>query len=367
MRIRRAILWQAAAGAVFAICAIALQPVSVAAPGCGWGKFSGGRPPGACWRPFSEKSPFNRRLPAAPAQTVNSTLIAQTVGSWGSGPMLIAGMADTPDDFSHPIYFSSRSNPVYRINCVEYGGECPIDGARVRIPRQARPAAGGDAHLAVIDQAKGWEYDLWHVAPKPVGGGHLDIGWGGRTRIGTDKADGLGAGATAAGFALSAGVIRPAELRSGQINHALFMTVPCTSGHSVYPAGPGVGTKCDDQQLPGSGLPAMGQHVYLGMTAGEIDGLPLARWQKAILHAMATYGMFIGDTGGSGWGIEAESGSSQTSFGRSDPWVRLARRIGIPSYVEWDGTTRYTFDMRGVIDWSTALRVADPCVSRGRC
>jgi hypothetical protein len=43
--------------------------------------------------------------------------------------------------------------------------------------------------------------------------------------------------------------------------------------------------------------PALGQHFYLDMSSAEIDALNVPAWKKPILHAMAEYGMFVGDTG----------------------------------------------------------------------
>ena len=63
---------------------------------------------------------------------------------------------------------------------------------RVRIPAKARPAAGGDGSLGIIDQATGWEYDFWQARSRPADGGVLKVSWGGRTPIGTPDADGLG-------------------------------------------------------------------------------------------------------------------------------------------------------------------------------
>ncbi len=40
--------------------------------------------------------------------------------------------------------------------------------------------------------------------------------------------------------------------------------------------------------------------------------------------------MFVGDTGGNTWRLKIESGSSYTSFGEEDPWVRLGRKYGVP-------------------------------------
>ena len=351
-----------AVGAALLLGGLLIYPVASARPDCGWGSFSDKRPPGACWRPFSANSPFNRPLPGSPQQPRNSAATVATVASSGPGPKIIGGIADTADDYSHPIYFSSRNNPLFTVDCVEYGGQCEVDGARVRIPKRARPAAGDDAHLAVIDQRHGWEYDFWQVRDKPRGGGRLVVSWGGRTSIGGESAKGLGAGGTAAGFALSAGIIRPTELRARQIDHALFMTVPCTNGRSVFPAGVGVGSDCG-----GPNAPAMGQHFYLEMSKRDIEALVVSKWEKAILQAMRRYGMFVGDTGGSGWGFKVESGTSETSFGRPDPWATLGRRLGVPAYLDWDGTTRYTFDLGPAVDWASELRVASPCVSRGRC
>jgi hypothetical protein len=299
-------------------------------------------------------------------QASNSAAIAGAVAPAGTGPRIVAGDAGTPHDFAHPVYFSGPNNPKYRIHCTHFGGDCELAGRSVRIPNRATPAAGGDAHLAVIDQQAGWEYDFWNVQRKPRGGGRLVVGSGGRTRIGTSTSTGLRAGATVSGFALSAGVIRAPELRAGAIDHALFMIVPCTNGRSVYPAAGGAGTVCPRGPMRAS-APAIGQRFFLRMTDAEIDALEVPAWQKAILRAMADYGMFVGDTGGEAWGLVVESGSSQTSFGRADPWMTLGERLGLPSVVGDDGGLRYVFDMRATVDWATELRVAAPCVSTGRC
>jgi hypothetical protein len=65
------------------------------------------------------------------------------------------------------------------------------------------------------------------------------------------------------------------------------------------------------------------------MADAEILALGAPRWKRTILYAMARYGMFVGDTGGSPWDLEFESGSTYTSFRREDPLVDTARRAGI--------------------------------------
>jgi hypothetical protein len=77
---------------------------------------------------------------------------------------------------------------------------------------------------------------------------------------------------------------------------------------------------------------------------------------------MARYGMYFGDTGSGGWGLQMESGASYTSFGFEDALVTFARSVGAPSY---EGMR--VFDVGAGIDWRSRLRVIDPCEARGAC
>ena len=202
----------------------------------------------------------------------------------------------------------------------------------------------------MIDYASGWEYDLYKVRSKPAGGGTLDFRWGGRTRL---DGDGLGTNATAAHFALSAGIIRPEEMAAGRIDHALFMVVKCTAG-TVYPAGGG-GAQCADP----TNAPAGGMRFQLGYSSAEIEALSVPRWKKTILHALGTYGAYIGDTGGAGMNFQFQSGSTYTSFGRTDRLVDWASKE--PGVMSYNG--KYVLDLAPGVDWSR-LRVIDPCARK---
>ena len=98
------------------------------------------------------------------------------------------------------------------------------------------------------------------------------------------------------------------------------------------------------------------------MTPEQIDALPVPAWRKTILRAMASYGMYVGDTGGGGWGIKLQSGSTFTSFGFPDLLVQFAQDNGwVPYDTHWVG------NLRDGVDWARYLRVIDPCVSLGTC
>ncbi len=258
------------------------QPVRAAGASCTYGTFSAARQPGACWRPYGDASPFNRRLSSNPRVDPRSSAIVSRVTGWGK-PEDLYSATDSKDDWTHAMFFAQASDPVYTIHCLRDWGKCEVEGMQVRIPRGARPAAGGDGHMAVMDQASGWEYDFWQSARPSGNGGTLNIAWGGRTRATGSDADGLGSDATAAHFGAAAGIIRAQEMQQGVINHALFMVVHCDSGKQVYPA-QGLGSGCSGQ----SNAPAEGQRFFLDLNGAQINALKVPSWKKVILRAMAT-------------------------------------------------------------------------------
>lgn len=323
--------------------------------------FRAGGWPGACWRPYSSRSPFNRRVPRTPRLHSDSAQIVRRLAGWGPVQNLLLGTADTRRDFSHPIYYSQRDSPVFRVRCMRWR-PCPIDGLRVRIPDEARAARGGDGHMAVIDQRSGWEYDFWQVRSKPKGGGVIVVSHGDRTRL---NATGLASAATAAQFALLAGIVRPQELAAGRIPHALFLVVRCSSGHSVYPShGPSTGAPCRRFGEADASAPAMGTHFWLDMSEREIARLPVPAWKRTILRALRRYGGYIGDTmnGNGSWGVMLESGASYTSFGYADPWESLGAELGAR---KWRGTRLLNLDED--VEWDKRLKILDPCAARATC
>ncbi|HEX8082744.1 MAG TPA: peptidoglycan-binding domain-containing protein [Solirubrobacteraceae bacterium] len=347
----------APAGGAPAAAPAARAPAAPAAGPCELGSLGNGVTPGGCWRPYAADSPFNRPIaPDAPSHPASDAIVRRTLG-FGAIGHLVAGEAETPDDWSHPTYYSKPEDPQFTLHCYEDWGRCDVEGMQIHVPDAARPAAGGDGHLTVVDQASGWEYDLYKVRSKPAGGGTLEFRWGGRTRI---DGDGLGSDATAAQFGNLAGIIRAPEMQAGRIAHALFMNVHCDSGTFVYPAAHS-GRPCSAIGQSNEGAPPMGARFQLAMPLEAIEALDVPPWKKTILRAMAEYGMYFGDTGGD-WGISFESGATYTSFGLEDEMVRFARENDVPSH---DG--RYVFNLREGIDWQRYLRVVDPCSARGTC
>lgn len=328
-----------------------------------WDGFQAGNWPGATWRPYGPKSPFNQPLGDAAAIPRSAQLVAAAL-QWGEPASMTVGIAGTTEDYGHPVYYARRRDPRYALHATEPWGHNPIQGMWIPVPPGAQPAGGGDHHMTIITP-NGWEYDLWHASMPSAGGHTLFFGWGGRTRI---YGSGLGSPATAAHFAGLAGVIRPEELAAGKIDHALFIVLRCTGtgrafGYGVhesrqpwdssyvYPARAG-GTSCAAHD---PSLPPMGTRFKLAMSSAQIEAMPFPRWKKAILLALAEYGGYVGDTGGPGFAFELQSSSTYTSFGAPDRFVQLARQAGIAPEAG-----RYSFDLASGVDWWRYLEVVAP-------
>ena len=336
------------------------EPSAQASAAKSYKGFGAHRWPPAGWRPYSRSSPFNRPIPnGTRAHPRSDEMVRQILSSGVPAPMVV-GTAGTSYDYGHPTYYAKSTDPVYRLRPTAGWGRNAIAGRRIRIPSEARPAAGSDGHMTVVTP-DGWEYDLWQVHDKPAGGGTLSFSWGGRIRI---DGDGLGDGGTASGFGNLAGMIRAQELKAGRINHALFVVLRCTSGDTsfghgvrrgsngsyVYPANDG-----DAACAAGTPAPPMGARLQLAMSRRQIDALRAPAWQKTILRALARYGGYVGDTGGPGFALMFESSAMYASFGQPDPLVAMARSAGLR---EHDGM--YAFDVGEGVDWARHLRVVPP-------
>jgi hypothetical protein len=290
------------------------------------GTYSGSNWPPACVPFYSPTSFWNTPIPANPKIDPNSSAIisyyaSNLHGFTGMGTIVL-GYPNSSAVYSHPIYFGRAADPVYTLSCTNSGtwGKCSIEGVQVHIPDGAQPAGGTDAHMGIIDQTNGNEYDMWQAQRTATGGGPLNCTYGGMSPfVGPGFTMGTG-DATASHSNLAGGLIRSEELIAGKIDHALFGTVSCCNGSVVAPSltyGGICDTKCANNQGG-----ALGQVYMLDMTDAEIDALGKSPAGTAILKAMAHYGIMDGDENAWGFLLNADTPSfSRTSVGGTDPIV----------------------------------------------
>jgi hypothetical protein len=346
--------------------AIVAPTVADAAPSCPLSEMSSTSQP-ACWHSFTG-APFNTALASAPALAPDSAAVVShmTAYDWSVG---LPGGGFTMDAGSRPVYFAGPSDPTMKIVCTNAlgAGSCTgvnrvnIAGQTINVPAGAQTENGSDGHLTVIETATGAEYDFWDTS---ISGSTIEAGTGSVVNVNTGN--GLGAEGDAANFALTAGLLRPSELASGTINHALVVTVPCTNANGAtvgytYPATGGWGEACGDYWTEsGSGAPMLGQLLRLNMTDAQIAASGAPVWQQTIMTALAHYGAYIEDTDGgwnSGIDIITQDSTSWTALGLPDQWAGLEQQYG---------------DVGGTLSSSvpipvSQLQVVSACVPEGTC
>ena len=158
------------------------QVVEPAFP-CGATPCRRGQFPPAGWRPYSDSSPFNRKI--GPAARLIRDAACENVprGSTCSAEMIKRLLGDIPrrkqpanliapqDGIGGwPTYYGTAEDPLYTIACIEFGGGCVVEGMRVHAPSGAVVQGNdptlrfSDRHLTIVDQTSQRAFDLWHVA-----------------------------------------------------------------------------------------------------------------------------------------------------------------------------------------------------------
>jgi hypothetical protein len=190
--------------------------------------------------------------------------------------------------FTVPVYFAGPKTPRVSVRLTaSWAPRRVLTG--VPLPLGAHPDPGSDGHLAIIDRASGCEYDFWQAR---LADGRLEASWGNRIALWSDGVFHTGLAARGSGFSLTAGLILPAELRSGDIRHALAMQYPFTrSGGPVPPA-----TASDGRSAGPTAIPE-GARIRLDPSL-DLSTLHLRPYELSIARALQVYGAFIVDTGG---------------------------------------------------------------------
>lgn len=189
----------------------------------------------------------------------------------------------------------------------------------VPIPFYAVPSGGASAQMVIYQPSTG---TVWEFGKMRNVSGQWQACTGGQISTSSAGVFPSPYGITSSGLAVLAGQIAIQELQSGQINHAVGLNLPQTSG-VTWPASQYKGSN------PGS--PPMGQRFRIDPTV-NIDSLGLSPVAKAIAQAGQTYGFVVWNTGGT-VGFASESSASSTSRGLPDPYSSLS--IGLGGF-PWD-------------------------------
>jgi hypothetical protein len=224
--------------------------------------------------PFSADSPWNAGVGAAAryedaAAPQTAALIRGDLGAWVNA-----------DQYSHPVYRASVLDPVATVR-MSNGAT-----AQYRIPNSARPCAGSDANLHVVDPTGRWLDESWHMSgenPSWTSGYH-------RT---TDLfGSGFGTGVRASGASAAGGLIRRWELDRGSIRHALALAI---TGAQLRrgPVWPATGEDGNAASTYSGPVP-MGALVAIPRGV-DVNALGLSPIGVVLARAMQDYGVFVVD------------------------------------------------------------------------
>jgi hypothetical protein len=251
-----------------------------------------GSPGWSLRRPYSDDSPWNTPLPDdAPIHPASDELVAR-IG---------AQLTSDVEQYTMPVYEVDADTPTVPVRVQHLFSEVVADGTEVErrqevtvdvpLPPDAIAAEGTDAQVVVLDVDTGDEWGFWQLAPDGDGftatnGYRYNLAWNG---VPPD-----GFGSRGAGVTYLAGLIRPASIDAGEIDHAIAFAYPTPSPEHVWPA-----TKSDGQGEAGLDLPE-GARLRLdpSLTESDLRDLGLDDAGVTIARALQTYGMILIDVAG---------------------------------------------------------------------
>jgi hypothetical protein len=265
--------------------------------------------------PFSSTSPWNTPLGSGATYDTRAMVTLPATTPWINR-----------GQYSVPVVRAAATDPLVTINVKAGSHPGPVT---LRIPADAAPAAGSDAHLVVISPDGTRSSEFWTLRlasntagaylPADLSGPGVGLGW-----------------VRATGVSLLGGLIRAGELTN--IRHALAISLPYTvlgPGH-VWPA-----ISDDDGGAPGF----TPEGSLLAIPAGTPRPAGLSPMGGAIFDALSRYGAYVVDQSGAGAAtLYAEPAADAAVVSAALPDMRsvlpLLRRVtnNTPSTVGGPGT-----------------------------
>ena len=271
--------------------------------------------------PYASDFAFNTPIPAdAAIDPRSAAVVSQFVDNANTSKVMMSTSGDVP-----PVYVASATDPLYS---VTVGGK----RTRFRVPPQAVAGGGSDSPLVILDPThpdfgRDTELRLWQAT---IGSNSLSASGAGLFHYNNDGAalnpDGsqsvgvpfAGQG-TGSGLSIMAGLIRPGQVQSGAIRHALRFAYSSSDFTNRFRS-PAIRTdqpKGTSTRNPSTAMD-MGMRLQLdpavhcdSRTVPGRPGLETA-YLRQICHALQDYGMIAVDGTGSG-GILLMMESSATA------------------------------------------------------
>ena len=252
------------------------------------------------WRPFCDDSPWNTPIKLNPTVHPESAIIMQRITRTAANIRL-------GNTFLPALWVVNQDNMEKHITA---GTASPFDiwdpdnDRFSNVPAPINNTMWGeqtaDGHISIIDPFHNmlWEmsrytgisndlincstFNIWDLTGKGVG----------------DPNEGLRSGARGgrgSGFPIIAGLIRPEEVQSGEIRHALTFTFDSVKMEEVYYPACRSDGKADLYDAPAEGMLFQ---LNPELSDADFDNWGLSASAKIVAHALQKYGMYLCDCGG---------------------------------------------------------------------
>ena len=251
-------------------------------------------------RPFSAASAWNTPVGANPVLDPRSAAMVRSVAPSNRATANLYAYGD-------PVFTAVAGTPTATVDCTEDWGTCDLEGRPIRIPADAKPTAGSDGRMIIVDLAAGTSCDFWQA--RKAGTGRWTTSWGTCAPL-AGHGSGPQGGATGGGVNALAGVIRTFEMRSLTIPHALSIaTDNSCAGQFRAPA-----TKTDGSSTRSDCVPE-GARLQLDPSI-DVEAIPgITPAEKAVARALQVYGAINRDNCGSNICVAFEA-----PIGEADPY-----------------------------------------------
>jgi hypothetical protein len=195
--------------------------------------------------------------------------------------------------YSSPIYTVPANQPTVQVKLDEVAAWNPLlvqAWQQVPIPADAVPAAGTDATMIVWQPATDTMWEFW-LASRQVDGWHAR--WGGRMEH-VSQSPGYYTnpsnwGASATSLSFLGGLIRPDELASGHIDHALAIAIPQPRATWFsWPAQRTDGIVQDENAIPEGARFRLDPRL-------DLSGLTMSPLVRMLAEAAQRYGIIVRD------------------------------------------------------------------------
>jgi hypothetical protein len=242
--------------------------------------------------PYSADSPWNTPIPESAPIHPRSDDYVERIG----GPL-----TSDVSQYTIPVYEVDNSTPLVPVTVFGLFSDVSAHGTtldgqwertvEVPIPEGAEPALGTDSQMAVVNVDTGEEWGFWQM--EPDGDGFVATN-GYRYHVGWSAVPPDGFGSRGAGVPYLTGLIRPADIERGRIDHAIAFAYPTPSPEHVYPA-----TKSDGPGSTRDDLPE-GARLQLDPSLDDDDfaAMGLDETGRVIARALQEYGMILIDIAG---------------------------------------------------------------------